>query len=107
MRSTTHLPGPGDHPRPAPTLARKPLPKAVHTLKRALCIGLCGMGLLAVALPQAQASTAAPKKKLQRVDHIDPRQRLPGGETPYERERRLRRECKGRPNAGACSGYTH
>lgn len=27
-------------------------------------------------------------------------------ETPAQRERRLRRECKGRPNAGACEGYT-
>jgi uncharacterized membrane protein len=27
------------------------------------------------------------------------------GETKPERERRLLRECKGRPNAGACSGY--
>ncbi len=32
---------------------------------------------------------------------------IPSGseETPRERERRLLRECKGRPNAGACSGY--
>lgn len=28
------------------------------------------------------------------------------GESPAERSVRLRRECKGRPNAGACSGYT-
>ena len=28
------------------------------------------------------------------------------GEAPAERSARLRRECKGRPNAGACSGYT-
>lgn len=27
------------------------------------------------------------------------------GETVQERERRLLRECKGRPNAGACEGY--
>lgn len=26
-------------------------------------------------------------------------------ETPAERDKRLRRECKGRPNAGACLGY--
>ncbi len=26
-------------------------------------------------------------------------------ESARERERRLLRECKGRPNAGACSGY--
>lgn len=29
------------------------------------------------------------------------------GETPAERSARLRRECKGRPNAGACTGYTN
>ncbi len=28
-------------------------------------------------------------------------------ENTTERERRLRRECKGRPNAGACSGFTN
>lgn len=28
------------------------------------------------------------------------------GETPAERSARLRRECKGRPNAGACTGHT-
>lgn len=27
------------------------------------------------------------------------------GETPAQRERRLLRECKGLPNAGACLGY--
>lgn len=27
-------------------------------------------------------------------------------ETPAQRDKRLRRECKGRPNAGACLGYT-
>ena len=27
-------------------------------------------------------------------------------ETTAERDRRLKRECKGRPNAGACLGYT-
>lgn len=29
------------------------------------------------------------------------------GETIPERDRRLLRECKGRPNAGACEGYAH
>lgn len=28
------------------------------------------------------------------------------GETPAERDKRLYRECRGLPNAGACSGYT-
>ena len=30
----------------------------------------------------------------------------PNGETYAQRERRLRRECRGLPNAGACRGYT-
>lgn len=30
---------------------------------------------------------------------------LPGGETVTQREKRLKRECKGKPNAGACLGY--
>lgn len=28
-----------------------------------------------------------------------------GGESTRERDKRLKRECKGRPNAGACLGY--
>lgn len=32
-------------------------------------------------------------------------QRSPSEETTAERDRRLLRECKGRPNAGACLGY--
>ena len=32
-------------------------------------------------------------------------QRSSSEETPAERDRRLSRECRGRPNAGACLGY--
>ena len=32
-------------------------------------------------------------------------QRSPSEETTAERDRRLKRECKGAPNAGACLGY--
>jgi hypothetical protein len=92
MRSTTH------------STIGIPL-KAQQALTRALCIGLCCAGLWALATPQVHAATEPKKKVLRRVEYIDPRQRLPGGETPYDRERRLKRECKGRPNAGACSGH--
>lgn len=34
-------------------------------------------------------------------------QRSTSEESPAARERRLKRECKGRPNAGACLGYSH
>lgn len=33
------------------------------------------------------------------------RDRLPGGETQTQRDKRWARECKGMPNAGACLGY--
>ncbi|MCD2165865.1 MAG: hypothetical protein LBE58_10365 [Comamonas sp.] len=35
------------------------------------------------------------------------RQRSSSAETPAERDRRLLRECKGLPNAGACLGYAN
>lgn len=46
------------------------------------------------------ASTSGVRKKA-------PRQPLDRGpaETRAERDKRLARECKGRPNAGACEGY--
>lgn len=47
----------------------------------------------------AQFATEAVKKaKKQKPDKGN-------GETQPERDRRLLRECKGRPNAGACEGY--
>ncbi|MGI9215668.1 MAG: hypothetical protein ACR2JA_01495 [Hydrogenophaga sp.] len=30
----------------------------------------------------------------------------PSAESPAARQKRLKRECKGRPNAGACLGHT-
>lgn len=72
------------------------------------------------ALTPTQASAAAtlsaaaavqPKKhKLKKAAKAKaPRQRVTldkgSGETTAERDRRLLRECKGRPNAGACLGY--
>lgn len=42
-------------------------------------------------------SNKAPCKNSERVH--------PNGETYSQRERRLMRECRGLPNAGACRGY--
>jgi hypothetical protein len=47
-------------------------------------------------------STARKKNHSVRVTH----QRSPSEETTAERDRRLYRECRGMPNAGACLGYT-
>ena len=66
---------------------------------------------LAVAflLGVASAPTAAEDKKTAKTaKHRTSTKFLPGSqETAKERSTRLKRECKGRVNAGACEGYTH
>ncbi|MFC3682486.1 hypothetical protein [Hydrogenophaga luteola] len=61
---------------------------------------------LATALPlQAGTTSQAPKTERRlpaRVTFID----APSSEKPAAREKRLKRECRGRPNAGACLGHT-
>jgi len=83
----------------------------------ALMVVLVLMGSLA-ALPAGAAdkklapgSESAPAQGHQKSGKQAPGSRsvvLPGGsgESPAARSARLRRECKGRPNAGACTGYT-
>ncbi|WP_417282863.1 hypothetical protein [Comamonas sp.] len=56
--------------------------------------------------PQAQAASTNKAEKRQsgriKIQNV----RSSSEETPAERDRRLYRECQGRPNAGACAGYT-
>lgn len=58
----------------------------------------------------APASESAPAKKEKKPRTAKPAAKLmaPEGssETAAARSARLKRECKGRPNAGACTGYT-
>ena len=67
-----------------------------------------GTGLL-IALSLALATPAeARKKKAEGQQTVRIKKHPSGsgsGETRAERERRLTRECKGRPNAGACLGF--
>ena len=59
------------------------------------------MGGLLAAAPAAAASRKKKAKARRGQAKV-----IPGsGETTAERERRLYRECQGRPNAGACEGY--
>lgn len=53
------------------------------------------------ATGNATAETGKKKGSL-KIKH----QRSPSEETVAERARRLKRECRGAPNAGACLGYT-
>lgn len=76
------------------------------------CIALCVLGtpLEAHAVRKksshasstVNSSTSTKKKGSTKIKH----QRSPSEESAAERDRRLYRECWGRPNAGACLGYT-
>ncbi|MHA7599827.1 hypothetical protein ACX12L_07775 [Alicycliphilus sp. T452] len=79
----------------------------------AWAIALCAFGLCtatgshaATARPHQEtgATAHAPAKKSRstKVKH----QQNHSGESAAERDRRLYRECRGLPNAGACLGYT-
>ncbi|HMS26593.1 MAG TPA: hypothetical protein PKC80_04385 [Burkholderiaceae bacterium] len=73
-----------------------------------LCLGIAALATNPVYAANKKKSHASAKAKRNKVTYqgyltdkqIDP------GETVRERERRLSRECKGRPNAGACAGFT-
>lgn len=62
--------------------------------------------LLSASTWPALANNTAPKpdtpRKPAKVTFID----APSSETPAARTKRLKRECKGRPNAGMCLGHT-
>lgn len=53
----------------------------------------------------AELPSKKAKKKSQTKPAAEPAQYAPSGEALPAREKRLLRECKGRPNAGACLGY--
>lgn len=88
----------------------------MRTLHRLLTAFTCGLWLLATA-PAADAGPASrpggqssSKAGAKRVKPPGPRVTYANGDSEAQRRRReearLRRECKGRPNAGACLGYT-
>lgn len=74
---------------------------------------LCTAALAAVALAHLPAFPAnaavershkAARKRRHKVKILNTRSS--SEETTAERDRRLYRECQGRPNSGACAGYT-
>lgn len=60
-----------------------------------------GCAALPVLAAGSSTATEAPRKPA-KVRFID----APSSETPAARKKRLKRECKGRPNAGVCLGHT-
>ena len=71
---------------------------ALSWLALALFLGAAGAPAFAEDKKAAKAGTAK---------HRTTTKFMPGSqETAKERSTRLKRECKGRVNAGACEGYT-
>jgi hypothetical protein len=66
-------------------------------------MGCMGLIFASSALAGTKSAKDADEKKLpSKVTFID----APSSETPAARKKRLKKECKGRPNAGACLGHT-
>ena len=61
---------------------------------------------LALQAPYSHASSKSKTEKRQSSRVKIENTRSGSQETTAERDRRLYRECQGRPNAGACAGYT-
>jgi hypothetical protein len=61
---------------------------------------LCGAALPTLAAGNTTAKEAP--RKPAKVTFVD----APSSEKPAARKQRLKRECKGRPNAGMCLGHT-
>ena len=70
------------------------------------CVALALWFSLAVPLSVGAAQGSAPATSARplpsSVRFID----APSAESPAARQKRLKKECKGRPNAGACLGHT-
>jgi hypothetical protein len=72
--------------------------RAAAVLAAALLLGFSAAPSLAASKKAPKKASAPPGKSAKF---------MPGSqETTRERSARLKRECKGRVNAGACEGYT-
>jgi hypothetical protein len=67
-----------------------------------LALFFTALACLAAAPLHAADTTSAPRKPPTSVKFL----KAPSEESPAAREKRLKRECKGRPNAGMCAGFT-
>ncbi|MPN26216.1 hypothetical protein SDC9_173640 [bioreactor metagenome] len=75
----------------------------LHAMQLMLCVGLC-TGPAAHAARKAKSSAESSTTRSSAVK-IKP-SKNDSSESVSERDKRLYRECRGLPNAGACSGYT-
>jgi hypothetical protein len=75
-----------------------------RSIMRMTTLGLLAL-LVALALPSAQAQATSTTSKSTRAKTRKPPVDKGPAESRAERDKRLQRECKGKPNAGACEGY--
>jgi hypothetical protein len=87
--------------------------KTRHLASTLVSVGM-GLGLLAAAPASgttdnftAVTATDKPAKKPKQAKAPKPPTDKGSAESKAERDKRLMRECRGRPNAGACEGYAH
>ena len=87
--------------------------KTRHLASMLVSVGM-GLGLLAAAPASgttdnftAVTATDKPTKKTKQAKAPKPPTDKGSAESKAERDKRLMRECRGRPNAGACEGYAH
>ena len=83
------------------TFVRRSLSLPVGVGVTALLLSFASLHSHAAATAE-KAASAAKRSKAIRIKHTQNH----SGESQAERDRRLYRECKGMPNAGACLGYT-
>lgn len=72
------------------------------TTRRVLALGIALAAAQAMAGGAAAPADGPPSRRLPAKVTFH---KAPSEESPAERARRMRRECKGRPNAGACLGF--
>lgn len=87
---------------PQPPRRAIPLSGFLTALAVAGVLALSPQEALAANAAKGSVGKAPAAKSTGKVTFID----SPSAEKPAAREKRLKRECRGRPNAGACLGHT-
>jgi hypothetical protein len=84
----------------------------VATAGQGIAAPFSALGEVHIAATTQSKRKSTTKTKVKRTSQkksaaTAPPERTASGETVANRERRLTRECKGRPNAGACLGFAN
>lgn len=86
---------------PQPPRSRQPISEWLTALTVAGALALLPLQGLAAGASKGSVGKAPAAKPVGKATFID----SASSEKPAAREKRLKRECRGRPNAGACLGH--